>query len=307
MPPSKKPITNAAGDSPRRAKLSQKVNQNQIKKPVSQVKAAAETEIVKGNENLERKASTKAPAVKERKPAAQTLEVRERKLTPQQQVHLARARRRQRNQRLVLGTIALLVIVVVAVVIQQVVAKNVAATQLANAHASATATSLAHATATQTELNVLEPETPPALTGKTITTSDGLQYIDIKVGTGTAAKEGDTISVRYVGWNEPANCQAVDVCQFDSSYYENIQSNKDPMTSVQLQLNAQSVIPGWVEGVAGIKVGGERRLIIPAALAYQDQAQTGGEQPIPANATLIFDIQLVSIDNTSTPTPTPGG
>ncbi|HEU5369970.1 MAG TPA: FKBP-type peptidyl-prolyl cis-trans isomerase [Ktedonobacterales bacterium] len=313
MPSSEKSTKALPGNAPRSPKARPKTTQRPGAKAEAQTEKDPETDEREAAE--ERKPSSKLPAAKGSKvaPAAPRPEARARKLTPQQQIHMARARRRKRNERLILAITALVVIAVIAVVTWRVVVNNQESAQLASAHAAATATAAVHATATQTELNVLEPETPPAVTGKTITTKDGLQYIDIKVGTGTAVKEGDTINVRYVGWNVPANCQVVDVCQFDSSYYENIQQNKDPMATIQFQLvgpDQGGVIQGWVDGIIGMKPGGKRRLTIPPALAYKDQAQSGGgEQPIPANATLIFDVELVSIGNTptSTPTPTPGG
>lgn len=305
MPSSEKSTKALPGNAPRSPKAKPKTTQPGAKAG-AQAEKDSKTDEREAAEERERKTSSKLPAAKGSKvaPAAPRPEARARKLTPQQQIHMARARRRKRNERLILAITSLVVIAVIAFVTWRVVVNNQESARLASAHASATATAGVHATATQTELNVLEPETPPAVTGKTIKTSDGLQYIDIKVGTGTAAKEGDTVNVRYVGWNETANCQVVDVCQFDSSYYENIQQNKDPMATTSFPLTSGGLIQGWVEGVAGMKPGGERRLIIPAALAYKDQAQSGGEQPIPANATLIFDITLVSIGNTSTPTPT---
>jgi FKBP-type peptidyl-prolyl cis-trans isomerase len=309
MPSSEKPTKTLPGNAPQPAKAKPKTNQR--KGVEARTQGEQETiaeEIEAAATTRPRKASTKLPAAKERSSAPLRAETRVRKLTPQQQAHLARIKRRRLNERLGLGFLALVIIVIVAVVIQQVVAKNENDARLASAHAAATSTAIVGATATQTELNVLEPQSPSTLTQKPVTTKDGLQYIDIKVGTGTAAKEGDTVSVRYVGWNVPANCQAVDVCQFDSSYYDNIQNKKDPMTPTQFQLvgpDQGGVIQGWVEGVAGMKPGGERRLTIPGALAYGSQPPSGnGEQAIPANATLIFDVVLVSIDNTSTPTPT---
>ncbi len=295
-------------NAPRSTRPKPKTTQGQATKTAAPgSKESVKESNVATPEARERKTSAKQqPSTKESKSAGPRADNRPRKLTPQQQIHLARARRRRRNERMGIGLAALAVIVVISVVAWQIIAKNEASTRLANAHAAATSTALVHATATQAALNVLEPQTPPTVTGKTIKLKDGLEYIDIKVGTGQAAKEGDTISVRYVGWNTPSNCEVVDVCQFDSSYYENIQNNTNPMTPTQFQLvppDQDGVIQGWVEGITGMKPGGERRLIIPPSLAYGSQPPSGGgEQTIPANATLIFDVTLVSID---TPTPTP--
>jgi len=291
MPPSEKPKKPITGDAVSRTKVVPKGSERQTAKPTSQLEKKAETEEPAAGEAPERKTSAKLSPPKERKAAVQPLEPRERKLTPQQRVHLARARRRHRNQGLALGVLALLVIVVVAVVVQQVIAKNEANTQLANAHAAATATSgvvtaTAGAKATATE-NAVAPDSPPAVTETPVTLKDGLQYIDTKVGSGPAAKTGDTVNVQYVGWNTPDNCKPL--CKFDSSY----DSNGGKPISVTL--GAGQVIPGWDEGIVGMKAGGTRRLIIPPALAYGAQ----GQGPIPANATIIFDIQLVSIGTAS--------
>ena len=101
---------------------------------------------------------------------------------------------------------------------------------------------------------------------------------DLKVGSGQAAKTGDTVSVQYVGVNY-ANGK-----QFDASW--------DRGQPFQFQLGAGMVIPGWDQGVAGMKPGGRRELIIPPDLAYGAQ---GAPPDIPPNATLVFVIDLISI------------
>lgn len=118
----------------------------------------------------------------------------------------------------------------------------------------------------------------PAMTGTTIKTASGLQYIDTKVGDGAVAKAGQTVTVHYTGY------LAADGKKFDSSV--------DKGTPFPFQLGTGSVIKGWDEGVAGMKVGGKRRLIIPSSLGYGD----GGYPPvIPAKATLVFDVELLSV------------
>jgi len=112
---------------------------------------------------------------------------------------------------------------------------------------------------------------------ETITTDSGLQYQDIVVGSGAAAKPGDFVSVHYTGWLE-------DGTKFDSSLDRN--------TPFEFQLGAGGVIAGWDEGVAGMQVGGKRKLIIPAELGYGSR---GAGNIIPANATLIFDVELLEI------------
>ncbi len=105
-----------------------------------------------------------------------------------------------------------------------------------------------------------------------------LSFEDIKVGDGSEVKLGDTITVDYTG------AVASTGIVFESSL-----DSGQPAT---FALNAGGLIQGWVDGVPGMKVGGKRRLLIPAALAYGDQAQ--GES-IPANSDLVFDIEVRSI------------
>jgi FKBP-type peptidyl-prolyl cis-trans isomerase len=113
--------------------------------------------------------------------------------------------------------------------------------------------------------------------------ADGLQILDIKAGTGAAAKGTDTVTVNYTGW-------LTDGTVFDSSILSTIpQPHVQP---AQFSLSG-GVIQGWQEGLVGMKVGGVRRLYIPAALAYGDSPPDGsGIQP---GATLVFEIQLISI------------
>lgn len=107
---------------------------------------------------------------------------------------------------------------------------------------------------------------------------DGLQYGDITPGSGTQAGTKSSVVVEYTGWLQ-------DGTSFDSS-------RKPGRTPFAFQLGTGSVIPGWDEGVAGIKVGGVRRLVIPPSLAY---GPSGQPPTIPANATLTFDIELLAV------------
>jgi len=117
-------------------------------------------------------------------------------------------------------------------------------------------------------------------TGKPIvTTPSGLKYVDIVVGTGPAVKTGDRILVNYEG-------KLLDGTKFDSSY--------DRGQPIQFVLGIGQVIKGWDEGLSTMKVGGKRKLIIPAQLGYGMQGQG---DVIPPNATLIFSVELVSINN----------
>ena len=112
-------------------------------------------------------------------------------------------------------------------------------------------------------------------------TPSGLQYEDTTVGDGATAKAGQHVTVHYTGWLYE---QGVAGKKFDSS--------KDRGQPFQFDLGAGMVIRGWDEGVQGMKVGGTRRLVIPAALGYGARGAGG---VIPPNATLLFEVDLLGV------------
>jgi peptidylprolyl isomerase len=111
---------------------------------------------------------------------------------------------------------------------------------------------------------------------------DGLKYTDTKIGDGATAKAGNKVSVNYTGWLYENGAKGK---KFDSSL--------DRGQPFQFTLGAKQVIAGWDEGVAGMKVGGKRTLIIPPELGYGARGAGGGA--IPPNATLIFDVDLLQV------------
>ena len=116
------------------------------------------------------------------------------------------------------------------------------------------------------------------------TTASGLQFIDTTVGTGAEAAAGAHVQVHYTGWLYDEGAAGKKGAKFDSS--------KDRGDPFAFDLGAGSVIKGWDEGVQGMKVGGARTLIIPAALGYGARGAGG---VIPPNATLIFEVELLAV------------
>ena len=114
-----------------------------------------------------------------------------------------------------------------------------------------------------------------------ITTSSGLQYLDTTVGDGAEATRGQRVTVHYTGWLYNDGVQGA---KFDSS-----KDRRDPFV---FPLGGGMVIKGWDEGVAGMKVGGARTLIIPPDLGYGARGAGG---VIPGNATLKFDVELLAL------------
>ncbi len=120
-----------------------------------------------------------------------------------------------------------------------------------------------------------------AATNQVIEMPNGLKYTDTKTGDGASATPGSKVSVHYTGWLYNNGTKGA---KFDSSV--------DRGQPFQFTLGAHQVIAGWDEGVAGMKVGGKRTLIIPPELGYGARGAGG---VIPPNATLLFDVELLGV------------
>ncbi|MGZ8255491.1 MAG: FKBP-type peptidyl-prolyl cis-trans isomerase [Burkholderiaceae bacterium] len=112
----------------------------------------------------------------------------------------------------------------------------------------------------------------------TVTTASGLMIEELAPGEGDTAKSGDQVTVHYTGWLTSGK-------KFDSSH-----DRRDPFS---FSLGRGNVIAGWDEGVAGMKVGGKRKLTIPPDLGYGARGAGG---VIPPNATLVFEVELLGVD-----------
>ena len=108
-------------------------------------------------------------------------------------------------------------------------------------------------------------------------TASGLGYVDLVEGTGPQPRPGESVRVHYTGWLENGK-------KFDSSH-----DRREPLV---FPIRQGQVIKGWDEGVGSMKVGGKRKLVIPANLGYGDQGAAG---VIPPGATLIFEVELLGI------------
>jgi FKBP-type peptidyl-prolyl cis-trans isomerase len=128
-----------------------------------------------------------------------------------------------------------------------------------------------------TPSDIPSASSPMKVSGQPTTTASGLQYWDIVVGTGATATPGSTVKVHYSGFLTTGQ-------KFDSS--------RDRGEPFSFPLGQGQVIKGWDEGVAGMKIGGQRQLRIPPQLGYGAEGAGG---VIPPNATLIFDVELLGV------------
>jgi peptidylprolyl isomerase len=127
------------------------------------------------------------------------------------------------------------------------------------------------------EYSDVNPPGVPRLSGP-VETDRGVSYVDDVVGTGPLPEKGKLIKVHYTGW-------LTDGTKFDSS--------RDRDEPIRIRFDSAMVIKGWDIGLATMRVGGKRRLIIPAELGY---GATGAGQAIPPDAVLVFDVELVEIE-----------
>ena len=120
------------------------------------------------------------------------------------------------------------------------------------------------------------------------TTESGLQYHDSAIGDGAKAETGRQVTVHYTGWLWEADASAPEGGRAGAKF----DSSKDRGQPFDFALGAGQVIAGWDQGVAGMKVGGTRRLLIPASLGYGARGAGG---VIPPDATLLFEVDLLAV------------
>ncbi len=148
-----------------------------------------------------------------------------------------------------------------------------AAVLLAGCQESTTST-----TSSQQAPAVSATATPTPGTPGEVRMPNGLVIQDLSVGNGDVAEDGKSVSVHYTGW-------LTDGTKFDSS--------RDRQQPLRFTLGAGMVVAGWEQGIKGMRVGGKRKLTIPPALGYGAQGTPGG--PIPPNATLVFEVELMGV------------
>jgi FKBP-type peptidyl-prolyl cis-trans isomerase FkpA len=178
---------------------------------------------------------------------------------------------RRNRQRLILGVVIAVAVLAIAILIFRDYSNRLAAS--ATPTAESTSSTTPGASSGSYPIGTLDT-TKPTSSANAVTTSSGLIYEDLQVGDGATAAVGNTATVNYIGWLD-------DGTSFDS----NLNS------AFSFTLGSGQVIPGWDEGVQGMKVNGTRLLVIPPALGYGANANG----PIPANSTLTFEVQLVAI------------
>jgi len=132
-------------------------------------------------------------------------------------------------------------------------------------------------TVTQENNTPIKSNTMPEVKKDAVTTASGLQYIELEEGTGATPQTGQTVEVHYTG-------TLTDGTKFDSS--------RDRNQTFKFKIGTGQVIKGWDEGVITMKVGGQRKLTIPPELGYGARGAGG---VIPPNSTLIFDVELISV------------
>jgi FKBP-type peptidyl-prolyl cis-trans isomerase len=182
---------------------------------------------------------------------------------------------KRRRQRTILGVIVVLAVLLIVFFVWRDYQNKLQASATLTPSPTNTSVSTQSSTGELYSIGVLDTS-PPTPSANAITTASGLEYEDLKVGDGATAQNGDTVSVNYTGW-------LTDGTKFDSSI--------DRGQTFDFTLGARQVITGWDEGVVGMKVNGTRLLIIPPSLGYGSTANGS----IPANSTLIFEVQLVAI------------
>ena len=168
--------------------------------------------------------------------------------------------------------LACLIILVVTVVFNNIPQQNAIASELNNPPLIAINETMGESDQTNTGEDISNMTTE-----NTITTESGLQYVELVEGTGASPQTGQNVTVHYTGTLENG-------AKFDSS--------RDRNRPFSFKIGVGQVIKGWDEGVATMKVGGRRKLIIPSELGYGARGAGG---VIPPNATLIFDVELLSI------------
>jgi FKBP-type peptidyl-prolyl cis-trans isomerase FkpA len=124
---------------------------------------------------------------------------------------------------------------------------------------------------------------PSSTGGDGVSSITSLQVTDVKVGTGTEATNGKSVTVHYTGWLYNESAPDKHGTKFDSS--------RDRNQPFVFTLGAGGVIAGWDQGILGMKIGGQRTLVIPPSLGYGSR----GNPPIPPNATLVFDVELLGV------------